>query len=144
MDLVLADIARALGPLFGAAFGVLVMMLGAIPAALSWVLRGGLWIFEPLVLAVFSLLWAVLRLAASPFLIPWRVAIVAYEVWMDIYDEMKARTLLPPPPPTRQPYITTILTQSTQPLITFVSIPESHSTPQGNSPLHELWTLTPP
>ncbi len=99
MDVILADLARGLGPLFGAALGVLVFILGAIPAGVSWVARGCFWIVEPIGLATLSVIRAVLFLAISPFYIPWRLATVVYEVWMDMYDEMKVRTLLRPTPP---------------------------------------------
>ena len=89
------DIVRAIG---GGAFGVLVLMLGAIPGAVLHVMEGCLWIIAPVVLAALSVIFAVLRFITSPLLIPWRMAVFCYTLWLDIYDELEARTTSCPPP----------------------------------------------
>ena len=89
------DIVRAIG---GGAFGVLVLMLGAIPGAVLHVMEGCLWIIAPVMLAALSVTFAVLRFIISPLLIPWRMAVFCYTLWLDIYDELEARTTSCPPP----------------------------------------------
>jgi hypothetical protein len=79
--------------------GVLFMMLGGLFGAFSWVLDGLYWIIQPVVAAIYGLTWSFMTLAIAPVLIPWRVAIVVWDILVELWEETAASPLpkrLPP------------------------------------------------
>ncbi|KAL2169606.1 hypothetical protein VTG60DRAFT_5831 [Thermothelomyces hinnuleus] len=91
MDLELEDIARYVGK----ALGVIAFVLAVAAAPILWVIQTSFVALRSVFSTVFSAASSagngILRIAITPFLIPWHIAAWAWEVALNLYDELEAR-----------------------------------------------------
>jgi len=89
MDLEMEDVAHA----FGKFLGVLALMLNFIVTPILWVLgtffRAATATSSVVFSAVSSVVYGILRIVTSPFLIPWHIAVGVWELAQDMYDEVE-------------------------------------------------------
>ncbi|KAL2137700.1 hypothetical protein VTI28DRAFT_8519 [Corynascus sepedonium] len=89
MDLEPQDIARYVGK----ALGILALMLAVIAAPIFWVIEKSFGIFRivcsTIFSGVYSVLYGILRIVISPFLIPWHIVVWTWEMVQDLYDELE-------------------------------------------------------
>ncbi|AEO56386.1 hypothetical protein MYCTH_2301246 [Thermothelomyces thermophilus ATCC 42464] len=89
MDLELEDIARYVGK----ALGVIAFVLAVAAAPILWVIQTSFGALRSVFSTVFSAASSagngMLRIAITPFLIPWHIAALAWEVVLNLYDELE-------------------------------------------------------
>jgi hypothetical protein len=88
MDLEVKDIARSISYVAG----TLATMLKFLSAPVLWVLGACFWPIKAVFSAVFSLVYGILGIIVTPFLVPWYVTVWFWEVAVAVYDELEAST----------------------------------------------------
>ncbi|KAK4042897.1 hypothetical protein C8A01DRAFT_44113 [Parachaetomium inaequale] len=89
MDLELKDIARFIARSISYIAGTLAIMLKFLSAPVLWVLRACFWPIKAVFSAVFSLVYGILGIVVTPFLVPWYVTVWFWEVAVAVYDELE-------------------------------------------------------